>query len=227
MLNFWFGIIVGVVVVYIGSWIGAVLAYLRSKYMMRDLVELFAQRYPIVKAADQVFEKKGFKLMLLLRLCPIIPFNGLNYIGGIVSISLKDYCASLIGILPTIFLWVYVGASADAFTNRSIDDGDDNAQAYAYALIATGIVFALVALVLTWKYAMDELKREVDAETWYKYRSKRNVMEEGQELTLEMYQEDFYTPMSFSWLGMEMHGLEAYSEGPVDGHDESLWWLWT
>lgn len=48
--------------------------------------------------------------MLLLRLCPIIPFNGLNYIGGVTSVSLEEYTQALIGILPITLLWSTVGA---------------------------------------------------------------------------------------------------------------------
>ena len=48
--------------------------------------------------------------MLLLRLCPIIPFNGLNYIGGVTSVSLEEYTQALIGILPITLLWCTVGA---------------------------------------------------------------------------------------------------------------------
>ena len=38
--------------------------------------------------------------MLLLRLSPLIPFNALDYISGVTSISLRDYSLALCGILP-------------------------------------------------------------------------------------------------------------------------------
>ena len=38
---------------YLGSCIGAVIAFVRARYMMRDLIHLFANRYPLVRAADR------------------------------------------------------------------------------------------------------------------------------------------------------------------------------
>jgi uncharacterized membrane protein YdjX (TVP38/TMEM64 family) len=38
---------------FIGSCLGAIIAFYRSRYMMRDLVKLFANRYPIIQAADR------------------------------------------------------------------------------------------------------------------------------------------------------------------------------
>lgn len=38
---------------FLGSCIGAVIAFVRSRYMMRDLIYLFAKRYPVVRAADR------------------------------------------------------------------------------------------------------------------------------------------------------------------------------
>ena len=47
-----YAIMAALTAVYLGSMIGAMLAFLRSRYMTRDLVNLFARRYPIVRAAD-------------------------------------------------------------------------------------------------------------------------------------------------------------------------------
>lgn len=64
VLGFWFGLAIGLFVAFMGSALGAVLSFLRSRYMMRDLVELFAERFPIVKAADRAIQRKGFKVRL-------------------------------------------------------------------------------------------------------------------------------------------------------------------
>jgi hypothetical protein len=63
-----FGFFASSVVSFVGCVLGAVAAFLRSRYMMRDLIELFSKRYPIVKALDRALERKGFRVMLLLRL---------------------------------------------------------------------------------------------------------------------------------------------------------------
>lgn len=70
---------------FLGSVIGAMIAFLRARYLMRDLIYLFAKRYPLVRAADRALKRKGFRIMLLFRLCPLIPFNALNYCCGITG----------------------------------------------------------------------------------------------------------------------------------------------
>ena len=62
VLGFGWGLIVGLFVSFMGSALGAILSFIRSRYMMRDLVELFAGRYPIVKATDRAIQRKGFKV---------------------------------------------------------------------------------------------------------------------------------------------------------------------
>jgi uncharacterized membrane protein YdjX (TVP38/TMEM64 family) len=66
--SFWFGFFASSVVSFVGCVLGAIAAFLRSRYMMRDLIELFSKRYPIVNALDRAMERKGFRVMLLLRL---------------------------------------------------------------------------------------------------------------------------------------------------------------
>lgn len=66
--GFGYGFLTSTAVSFVGSCLGAIAAFLRSRYMMRDLIELFAKRYPIVKALDRALERKGFRVMLLLRL---------------------------------------------------------------------------------------------------------------------------------------------------------------
>jgi uncharacterized membrane protein YdjX (TVP38/TMEM64 family) len=173
------GIIVAVLVSFVGCSLGAVLAFFRARYLMRDLIELFANRYPIIRAMDNAFgnPRTGFRVMLLLRLCPIIPFNGLNYIGGVTSISLKNFVLSLVGVFPIIIFWVIVGASATKLNSASTQDDDSELdpmeELYHGIVVGIGIVSSIVAIILVWKYAGIELQKEVklnNIESWRKYK---------------------------------------------------------
>lgn len=85
------GILAAFAVCYTGCLLGAAICFARSRYLMRQLIEKFAQRYPIVRAVDKAFEGMGFRIFLLLRLSPAMPFNALNYIGGITAVKFRDY----------------------------------------------------------------------------------------------------------------------------------------
>ena len=65
-----------------------------------DQVGQWAKRYKVTRAIDQVIQYRGFRIMLLLRLSPIIPFNGLNYFLGITAAKLVPYMVSMVGIIP-------------------------------------------------------------------------------------------------------------------------------
>lgn len=154
------GVLAASMICFLGSSVGAVLAYIRAQYMARDLIKLFARRYPIIRAADKALRRNGFKVMLLLRLCPLIPFNALNYIGGVTSVNGEDFTSSLIGIIPMQLLTVCIGATAsNAFEHRENDDH----KLVRVVLISTGIAFAIIAVIMTWSYARKELQKEVDA----------------------------------------------------------------
>ncbi|KAG7352386.1 SNARE associated golgi protein [Nitzschia inconspicua] len=163
----WMGILASVLSCFMGSCIGATIAFLRARYMMRDLIELFSKRYPLVRAADRALTINGFRIMLLLRLCPILPFNGLNYICGITGVSLHDFTFSLIGVLPFHIYTTVVGATAgvlrlDQLRNPNNAEHTRLQHISFIVLIATGVFFGLIAMVYTWRLVKIELKRELE-----------------------------------------------------------------
>jgi uncharacterized membrane protein YdjX (TVP38/TMEM64 family) len=141
------GIPAAVLVSFAGCAIGAILAFLRARYMMRDLFQLFSMRYKIIGAVDRAIKHHGFRVMVLLRLCPIIPFNGLNYFGGVTSISMEHYVFALVGTLPIIILTVVAGAGAESL----VVEQDTTADEYAIrrVQIVAGLLFIFVAVIIT------------------------------------------------------------------------------
>ena len=55
--------------------------------------------------------EQGWKIVLLLRLSPVVPFNVQNYLFGITRIGFAQYAlATAIGILPGASLFISIGA---------------------------------------------------------------------------------------------------------------------
>ena len=94
------GVAIGTTVVFIGASIGSILSFILGRYLLRDCVSKWLDRYSLFKAVDKTMEKKGFRIFCLLRLSPIIPYNALNYIAGATAVSFRDYTLALIGLLP-------------------------------------------------------------------------------------------------------------------------------
>jgi uncharacterized membrane protein YdjX (TVP38/TMEM64 family) len=156
-----YGVLAAILSCFLGSCIGAVLCFLRSRYMMRDLIYVFAKRYPLVRAADRALKNNGFHLMLLLRACPVIPFNGLNHCCGITGVSLHDFTLSLVGILPFHVYTIMLGATTAHLGQNLQQDSSDQTHAQIIAFIivmVSGGVFGLIAMVFAWRAIKRELR---------------------------------------------------------------------
>lgn len=94
--------------------------------------------------------------MTLLRLSPIIPFNAVNYIAGVTSISFFNYCVSFFAILPGTILYVFLGASAGSLAESA--NSDEN-SVVTIVVVVVGAVFGIFAIVLTSIYAKRELNK--------------------------------------------------------------------
>jgi len=117
--NLYLGIILAVASVFIGASIGSICSFLLGRYLFRDCVLRLAFSYPIFQAIERALETNGLKIMVLLRLSPLIPFNALDYISGITSISFKDYVIALVAILPGAVVLCFAGASASSLSDRN------------------------------------------------------------------------------------------------------------
>ncbi len=110
-----FGLGWGFVVVVISATIGATLAFLVSRYLVHDRVKILVETRPRFKAVNEAVSKEGWKIVALLRLSPLVPFNLQNYFYGVTDIKLLHYVpATFVGIMPGTMLYVYLGAAGTA-----------------------------------------------------------------------------------------------------------------
>ncbi len=111
--GFLFGVPTGLLTVWIGANLGAFAAFLVGRTIARDWVARKVGKNPKFAAIDDALGREGFKVVLLLRLSPVFPFDLLNYALGLTKVSFRDYAlASLIGMLPGTLMYVYFGSAA-------------------------------------------------------------------------------------------------------------------
>ncbi|HDY91832.1 FAD-dependent oxidoreductase [Pseudoalteromonas sp. AS84] len=103
-----FGLVEGLLVASFASTIGATLAFLVSRYLLRDTIK---QRFPERLAAiDAGVEKEGGFYLFTLRLVPVFPFFLINLLMGVTSIkSWTYYWVSQAGMLAGTFVFVNAG----------------------------------------------------------------------------------------------------------------------
>jgi pyruvate/2-oxoglutarate dehydrogenase complex dihydrolipoamide dehydrogenase (E3) component/uncharacterized membrane protein YdjX (TVP38/TMEM64 family) len=145
-----FGLTTGFMVVFLGANLGALSSFLLARTFLRDKVANWAAANPKFRSLDQAIGQQGFKMVLLTRLSPVFPFVLLNYFLGLTAVRSASYIlATLIGMLPAIFLFVYIGAVArDALSGAATNSADFYQQIFRYVgLIATVAVVIIVTRV--------------------------------------------------------------------------------
>ncbi len=113
-----FGLLWGTVVVSFASTIGATLAFLLSRYLLRDIVQLrFGDK---LKAVNAGIEKDGAFYLFTLRLVPIFPFFVINLVMGLTPLATRTfYWVSQVGMLAGTI--VYVNAGTQLARIESLD----------------------------------------------------------------------------------------------------------
>ncbi len=103
-----FGLGAGTVIVSFASTMGATLAFLAARYLLRDVVEArFGAR---IAAINRGVEKDGAFYLFSLRLVPVFPFFLVNLVMGLTRIRLGTYAlVSQIGMLPATIVYVNAG----------------------------------------------------------------------------------------------------------------------
>lgn len=143
-----FGLGPGVVHVTLGSNLAANAAFLLGRFLLRERVEAAVERRPVFSAVSGAVAAEGWKMVLLLRLTPVLPFALLNYALGLTRVSWRQYAAaSAVGMVPGTVVYVYVGHALGAAALQG--EGRERGPA-EWALLLLGLAAtAVVAVVIT------------------------------------------------------------------------------
>jgi pyruvate/2-oxoglutarate dehydrogenase complex dihydrolipoamide dehydrogenase (E3) component/uncharacterized membrane protein YdjX (TVP38/TMEM64 family) len=103
-----FGLVGGTILVSFASTIGATLAFLSSRYVLRDGIEArFGER---LKAINAGMERDGAFYLFTLRMIPAVPFFVVNLVMGLTRIRTLTYAVvSQIGMLLGTIVYVNAG----------------------------------------------------------------------------------------------------------------------
>ena len=158
--GFLFGIGRGIVFVSIGATLGATLAFLVGRYLLRGWVVEKVGHNPKFQALDDAVAREGWKMVLLMRLCPIFPFGVTNYGLSVSRVTVREYVvASWIGMLPAMLVLVYIGSLASSLAN--LGESGRARTPIEWALYGVGLLMAIVVTIYLTRVA----KRALDKKT--------------------------------------------------------------
>ena len=106
--GFLFGSLPATIFVNLGATIGATLAFLAARYVLRDWVERKFGRW--LEPLQDGFAKNAFSYLMTLRLIPLFPFFAVNLVSGLTRMNVGTYAAATaLGIIPGSFVYAYAG----------------------------------------------------------------------------------------------------------------------
>ena len=138
-IGWYFRFATGLVLVSFASTAGGTLAFLLSRYLLRDLVVgWFGTR---TASFNEALRQEGPFYLFTLRLVPVIPFFVVNVVMGLTPIKTSTYWwVSQIGMLPGTAVFVYAGSQFPDL--RTLAENGPN------GILSPSLVAALVMLGL-------------------------------------------------------------------------------
>ncbi len=129
-----FGVLMGTIIVSFASTVGATLAFLSARFVLRDWVQAkFGER---LRALDDGLEKDGAFYLFTLRLIPVFPFFVINLLMGLTRIKTQTFFwVSQLGMLPGTIVFVNAGTQISRI--------ESTAGLLSPALIASFVALAL------------------------------------------------------------------------------------
>jgi len=154
-----FGVARGVLYVFVAAVLGACGAFLVARHLARGVVERRLAGNARFAAIDRAVGREGRKIVFLLRLSPVFPFNLLNYALGLTRVRFADYVVASIGMIPGTILYVYYGKLAGDVATLASGAAVAKGPGY-YAVLVLGLVATVVVTTLvtrTARRALDEV----------------------------------------------------------------------
>jgi uncharacterized membrane protein YdjX (TVP38/TMEM64 family) len=150
----------GIVLVSPVSVLAATVAFLLGRTAARGWIAKRTDADPRFRAVDAAIGRHGLKIVTLLRLSPVFPFNVLNYALGLTGVRLRDYVlGSFIGMLPGTFLYIYIGSLVGDLA--ALTHGDATASAARQALSLIGLAATVIVTVYVTRVARQALADEL------------------------------------------------------------------
>jgi len=141
---------------FFGGMTAALISFLIGRYLARDRVKRFLDRYPTLKAIDTVTYEESFKTIVLSRLTPVTPFAVENYAFGVTGVRLVPFLvATAVGIIPGTVQNVWIGV-----IGRTAAEGAAGAMNWILLIIGLGATVVLTV----WMTKQAKLRMKQQAE---------------------------------------------------------------
>ena len=140
-----FGFTRGYAAITLGTAAGALINFVLARYFLRRPIARRLERNEKFRLIDAAIGREGWKIVALLRFCPI-PFGLANYSYGLTAIPLVPYLlATIFAIIPGNLFFVWLGVTAHAGVEAATGAGRPR-HPLEYVFLVIGLLAAFFAL---------------------------------------------------------------------------------
>jgi len=129
-----FGAVAGTLIVNVGATLGAVCAFLFSRYIIGQKIQgLYGKQ---LEKFNTELESNKYQYLFSLRFLPIFPFFLVNFLCGVTKLDLKAFIITTsLGIIPGSFVYTYAGSQLANID--SLGDIFTKEMLFAFILLGT------------------------------------------------------------------------------------------
>jgi uncharacterized membrane protein YdjX (TVP38/TMEM64 family) len=132
-----------------------------SPYIARGAIVQRLEGNRRFAAIDRAVGREGRKIVFLLRLSPVFPFNLLNYALGLTNVRFTDYLIACLGMIPGTLLYIYYGRLAGDVAQFAGGVTADRGAEYN-AVILLGLVATVVVTTIVTRTARRALQEATE-----------------------------------------------------------------
>lgn len=154
-----FGVWRGSVFVFIGASLGASAVYALAAPLGRSPWMERVTRDRRVAAVRTAVAGEGVRVMFLLRLSPLVPYNILNYALALSGVRYADFVVALLGMIPAILMYTYYGKVVGDVAALAAGVSPPRGPEY-YALLVVGLIAIIVSTTMITRAARRAIERQ-------------------------------------------------------------------
>lgn len=140
------------------STLAAASSFVLARSFLRKAVEKKISKNETFATIDKAIAEQGWKIVMLIRLSPMFPYNLLNYALGMTQVRFIHYVlASWIGMFPGTCMYVYLGSLGNFFA------GDRDKSLVERIFFWAGLAATVAVSVWVARIARNALKNRIPA----------------------------------------------------------------
>lgn len=154
-----FGLWEGTMICYVAMLLGSVVVYGLAAPLAQGRLMQRLDRDPRVAAVRHAVVGDARRVMFLLRLSPIVPYNLLNYALALSGVNFKDFVIASVGMLPAIVMYAYYGKIVGDVAKLAAGVAPPRDVGY-WTVVALGLIATIVATTLITRAARRAIEQQ-------------------------------------------------------------------